>query len=57
MTIYQVIDQSSRRKPPKNRKPSLTTRDQPWAQTPHTLPGWIKEEMCKARKIEDGKVI
>ena len=24
--------------------------DQPWAQTPHTLPGRIREGMCKARK-------
>ena len=32
-------------------------RDQPWAQTPHTLPGRMREEMCKARKIDDGKVI
>ena len=31
-------------------------QDQTWAQTPHSLPGRIKEEMGKARKTEDGKV-
>ena len=54
---HHKIDQSLCHKPPKNHKPSLAMQYQLWAQTPHTLPGWIKEEMCKARKIEDGKVI
>ena len=57
MTVQQVIDQPSRRKPPKNLKPSLATRDQPWAQSPHTLPGWIKEMIYKARTARDGKVM
>ena len=57
MTVYQVIDQSSHRKPPKNGKPSLATRDQPWAQTPHTVPGRIKEMTYKARTARDGNVM
>ena len=47
VTVYQAIDQSSHRKSPKNHKSSLAMQDQPWAQTPHTLPSRIKEEMCK----------
>ena len=57
MTVYQAIDQSSHRKSPKNRKSSLAMQDQPWAQTPHTLPGQIKEMIYKARSARDGKVM
>ena len=54
---HRAIDRSAYRKPPKDHKLTLAMPDQPWAQTPHTLPGRIREGMCKARKTEDGKVI
>ena len=54
---HQAIYQSSNRKPPKGHKPSIVMQYQLWAQTPHTLPGRIREGMCKARKVKDGKVI
>ena len=54
---HQAINQSSHRKPPKNHKSSLAMQDQSWAQTPHSLPGRIKEEMCKDRTNVDEKVM
>ena len=56
-SLIKKIDQSSHRKPPKDPRPILAMQDQPWAQTPHTLPGRIREGMCKDRKNADRKVI